>query len=325
MKAIKCLQYGNPEVLKMVEIDKPKPKDNEILIKNYATTVTVADCRVRGFNVPASFWLPARLFLGISKPRKQILGNELSGVIEEVGKNVSKFKTGDKVFAFTSKNMGAYAEYICLDENRCIALKPKKLSFGQSAALSFGGITALYFLEKCKIKNGEKILIYGASGSVGTSAVQLAKHFGANVTGVCSTENMELVKKTGAHNVIDYTKTDLSDIKEEYDIFFDAVGKADIPKSIKLLKPYGRYVHIVADPFTILKIKSKLAKKDIEIIGGSYNANVEQINCIKKFADDGFFVPVIDKQFDFTEIALAHEYVDKGHKKGNVIINIANI
>jgi NADPH:quinone reductase-like Zn-dependent oxidoreductase len=322
MKAIKCLKYGPPEVLKIVEIDKPKPKDNEILIKNYVTTVTVADCRVRGFDVPPSFRFFARLALGITKPRKSILGGELSGVVEEVGKNVLKFKKGDEIFAFTSHDLGGYAEYICLHDNKCIALKPNSLSFEKSAALSFGGITALFFLEKSNIKSGENILIYGASGSVGTYAVQLAKHFGAIVTGVCSTGNLELVKNLGADIVIDYSKTDLADINEKYDIFLDVVGKADIPNSIKLIKPNGRYIHTVADPFTEIKIKKLLKGKKIIFIGGTYKANAEQINIIKQFADEGIIKPVIDKVYNFDEISSAHEYVDKGHKKGNVVIKI---
>jgi NADPH:quinone reductase-like Zn-dependent oxidoreductase len=322
MKAIKCTKYGIPEVLKIVNIDKPKPKNNEILIKNYATTVTIADCRVRGFNVPASFWLFAKLALGFWKPRKPVLGSEFSGIIEEVGKNVTKFKIGDEVFAFTEHNFGAYAEYICINENSCIAIKPNNLSFEQSAALSFGGITALHFLKESKIKIGDKILIYGASGSVGTYAVQLSKYYGAIVTGICGTENLELIKNLGADNVIDYTKTDLTDISEKYDIFFDAVGKGNISKSIKLIKPYGRYIHTVADIFTDIIIKLKLFGKEIKLIGGTYNANIEQINYIGKLATEGIIKPVIDKKFSFEEIISAHEYVEKGHKKGNVIIKI---
>ena len=322
MKAIKCLRYGPPEVLKLVNMDKPKPKSHEILIKNFAATVTAADCRVRGFVVPPNFRFFARLALGILKPRKSILGNELSGIIEQTGKNVSKFKTGDEVFAFTSNNSGAYAEYICLDENQCIALKPKNMNFGQSAALSFGGITALYFLQSSKIKAGESILIYGASGSVGTYAVQLAKFYGADVTGVCSTDNLELVLKLGANNVIDYSKTDLAGISNKFDIFFDAVGKADISKSIALIKQDGRYIHTVTDPFTEKKIMSKLSGIGIKLIGGTYKANTDQINQIGKLAAEGAIIPVIDKIYNFNEIIAAHEYADKGHKKGNVIIKI---
>ncbi|MDR0812119.1 MAG: NAD(P)-dependent alcohol dehydrogenase [Paludibacter sp.] len=322
MKVIICTKYGSPEVLQMQEIEKPIPKDNEVLIKNFATTVTVADCRVRGFNVPKSFWLPARLAMGITKPRNAILGSELSGVIEVVGKNVTKFKVGDNVFAFLDHRMGAYAEYVCIAENDNIALKPENLTFEQSAALSFGGITALYFLQKANISKGEKVLIYGASGSVGTYAVQLAKYFGAEVTAVCSTENLGMVKNLGADNVIDYTATDLSALNEKFDLFFDAVGKSDIMQNIKIIKPQGRFIHTVADPFTEIKLQRQLSKSKIKLIGGTYNANLEQINFIKNLADKGIIKPVIDKQYAFNEIVKAHKYVDKGHKKGNVVIKI---
>ena len=324
MKAIICTKYGTPEVLKMVDVEKPTPKDNEVLIKNYATTVTVADCRVRGFVVPASFWLPARLALGIFKPRKSVLGCELSGVIENIGKNVTKFKIGDNVFAFTSQELGGYAEYICIKENGCIAVNPNNLNFEQSAALSFGGTTALHFLQKSKVTQGDKVLIYGASGSVGTYAIQLAKYFGAEVTGVCSAENLELVKNLGADKVIDYTSSDWINFNEKFDVFFDTVGKCEESKAISLIQPQGRYIHAVATPFTEIKIKRKLSKKNMEFIGDTFKATCEQLNFLKQLAEEGFIKPVIDRQYKFDEIATAHEYVDKGHKKGNVIIKIVN-
>jgi NADPH:quinone reductase-like Zn-dependent oxidoreductase len=324
IKAIVCTKYGAPEVLKMVEVEKPTPKDNEVLIKNYSTTVTVADCRVRGFDVPASFWLPAKLALGFSKPRQPILGNELSGIIEAVGKNVTKWKVGDEIFAFSGHKMGAYLEFCVLKDTDVIAVKPQNMNFEQSVALSFGGITALYFLKKANIQKGEKILIYGASGSVGTYAVQLAKYFGANVTGICSTTNLELLKNIGADAVIDYTATDLSEINEKFDIVFDVVGKADISKSIKLIKPNGRYLHAVTTPATEMKIRLKLLNTKIKLFGGTYNENIsaELIHSIKKLAEEGYITPVIDKKFDFDDIVSAHEYVGKGHKKGNVVIQI---
>jgi len=322
MKVIQCPRYGAPEVLKIVEVEKPTPKDNEILIKIYATTVTVADCRVRGFDVPASFWLPAKLALGFSKPRQSILGNELSGVIEAIGKNVTKFKVGDEIFAFTGHKMGAYLEFSVLKETDVIAIKPQNLTFEQSAALSFGGITAIHFLKKANIQKGEKILIYGASGSVGTYAVQMAKYFGATVTGVCSTANLELVKNIGADTVIDYTTTDLSEVNEKFDIVFDTVGKANISKIIQLINPNGRYLHAVTTPATEMKIRLKLLNTKIKLFGGTYNENIsaELIPLIKQLAEEGFIKPVIDRQYNFDEIGAAHEYVGKGHKKGNVVI-----
>ena len=323
MKAVICTKYGAPDVLKMVEVEKPTPKDNEVLIKNYATTVTVADCRVRGFDVPASFWLPARLALGLSKPRKSVLGGELSGVIENIGKNVTKFKVGDKVFAFMSQKFGAYAEYVCIEENDRTVLNPINLNFEQSAALSFGGTTALHFLKKGKVTQGDKVMIYGASGSVGTYAVQLAKYFGAEVTGVCSAENLELVKNLGANKVIDYTSADWTDFNEKFDVFFDTVGKCNESKAISMIKPQGRYIHAVATPFAEFKIKRKLSKNNMEFIGGTFKATSEQMTYVKQLVEEGYIKPVIDRQYKFDEIATAHEYVDKGHKKGNVVIRIA--
>jgi len=322
VKAIKCTKYGPPEVLKIVNIEKPKPNDNQILIKNYSTTVTVGDCRVRGFKVPPSFWLPARLTLGIIKPKNDILGGEFSGKIEETGKNVKKYRIGDEIFAFTGHNFGAYAEYVLLDEKSCIAVKPENLTFEQSSALSFGGISSLHFIEKCNIKKNEKIVIYGASGSLGTYAVQLAKYYGANVTGICGTSNLEIIKQIGADNVIDYRKTDLSEIDEKFDIFFDTVGKADISKSIKLIKPNGHYIHAVTDPFTEMKIKKIIKNTEIKFIGGTYKPNIDYINKIRELAVNNKIRPVIDRVYNFDDIVLAHEYVDKGHKKGNVVIKI---
>ena len=322
MKAVICTKYGAPEVLKIVEIEKPIPKDNEVLIKIYATTVTVADCRVRGFIVPKSFWLPAKFALGFSKPKQPVLGGELAGIVEDIGKNVTKFKTGDKVFAFPGHFLGAYAEYKCMNENDCIALKPENLSFEQSAALTFGGITALYFCQKATISKDKKVLVYGASGSVGTYAVQLANYFGAKVTGVCSTENLEWVKNLGADNIIDYTTNEWEALNEKFDVVFDAVGKMNIEKVIEITKPQGQYIHTVATPFTEIKLRQKLLKHKIKLIGGTYNATVEQINFIKKLAGEGFIIPVIDRTYSIDEVVDAHRYVDTGRKKGNVILKI---
>lgn len=324
MKAIQCTKYGPPGVLKMVEIAPPVPNDNQVLIKVFFTTVTVGDCRVRGFNVPLSYWLPAKLALGFTKPKLPILGGELSGVIEKAGKNVTKFKVGDKVFAFRGHKFGGYAEYICMDENECIALKPDNLSFEQAAALTFGGFAAWFFLHKGKVAKGEKLLIYGASGSVGSAAVQIAKYLGAEVTAVCSTGNLEMVRKLGADKVIDYTKTDFTELGEKFDAVFDAVGKTNIPKTIKVIKPNGRYLHSVTTPFTTLKLRLNLFGTNIKLVGGTYSGTVEQINFIKKIAEEGFIKPVIDRRYRLEEIVAAHEYVDKGHKKGNVTIKVAD-
>lgn len=322
MKAIICTKYGPPAVLKMADIETPDPRDDEVLIKVYFTTVSVGDCRVRGFNVPPSYWLPAKLAMGWTKPKQPILGTELSGIIEKVGKNVRKYRPGDQVFAYPGHKFGGYAEYACMDENACMAIKPENLSFEEAAALPFGGITAWYFLEKGKVTKGEKLLIYGASGAVGSAAVQIAKYLGADVTAVCSTANLEMVKKLGAGKVIDYTKTDFTALGEKFEVIFDTVGKTDIPKTIKVIKPHGRYLHSVTSPGTELKIRLNLLGTNIKLVGGNAVGTVEQINFIKKIVEEGFFKPVIDRQYRFDEITAAHEYVDKGHKRGNVVIKV---
>ena len=231
MKAIVYERYGPPEVLQLKEVDKPTPQDNEVLIKTYATTVTSGDWRVRSLNVPAGFGLIMRLVFGVSRPKQPILGSELAGVIESVGKDVRKFKVGDPVFAFSDAAMGCYAEYKCMAEDGAVVPKPSSLTFEEAAALSFGGTTALDFLRRGNLQSGERVLINGASGSVGTAAVQLAKHFGAIVTGVCSNANVELVRSLGASYVIDYTQEDFTQNGETYDVIVDTVGTAPFSRS----------------------------------------------------------------------------------------------
>jgi NADPH:quinone reductase-like Zn-dependent oxidoreductase len=322
MKAVLCTKYGPPEVLKIREIEKSVPKDDEILIKVYATTVTSADSRIRGFRVPTSFWIPARLALGIRSPKINVLGSELAGEIESVGRDVTKFKAGDQVVAYPGHHGGGYAEYTCMGEDSAVAIKPTNLSYEEAAALSFGGNTALYFMKQANIKDGQKVLIYGASGSVGTYAVQLAKSFGAEVTGVCSTSNIDLVKSLGALKVIDYTKEDFTKNGKIYDVIFDAVGKSSLSDCLESLHKDGIYLQAVADPSTSLQMFLNSINNTKILKGGTAVPTAENLDFLKELVETGEIKPVIDKTYPLDQIVEAHRYVDKGHKKGNVVIKL---
>lgn len=308
MKAVVYTKYGPPAVLHLTELAQPVPRDHEVLIKVVATTVTVGDTRMRSFTVPRGQWLPARLYLGILKPKRPILGMELAGTVEVTGKDVTRFRPGDAVFASTFEmGFGAYAEYICLPADGLLALKPANLSFGEAAAAVGGGMTAWRCLQRGHIQPGQTVLIYGASGAVGSNAVQLASHhFGADVTGVCSTANLDLVCALGARQVIDYTREDFTQNGAAYDVVFDAVAKIPPAHAKKALKPGGVYLNVHRDAHAV-----------------SGQVRWAELLALKELIEGGKLRPVIDRSYPLEQIVEAHRYVDQGHKKGNVVITIA--
>jgi len=309
MKAVICKKYGEPEVLKLEDIPKPKPKDNEVCVKIHATAVTNSDIFIRGSKLPFPIIIPFRLMIGITRPRKSIIGLVFSGEVESIGKSIKRFKPGDIVFGLTGFNLGAYAEYMCMKETDskrgCISIKPKNISHEEATMAAYGGLLAFQYIEKGNIEKNQKVLIYGASGTTGTIAIQIAKHLGAEVTGVCSTSNLEMVKNLGADFVIDYTKQDSISDGEYFDFVLDAVGKMKTSK-LKIacknaLSPNGKYV---------------------SIDNGDLKLDSQRLNKIKEFVESGYIKPLLDKTYLLEEIVEAHRFVEKGHKKGGVAITV---
>lgn len=324
MKAVVHTKYGPPDELQLKEVEKPVPGDNEVLIKIHATTVTSSDCNVRNFTfVPKSFLFFARAMFGFKKPKISILGIDIAGEIEAVGKVVKQFRKGDQVFGSPGTKMGGHAEYCCVPEDGAIALKPADMPWEDAAAISLAGNTALFFIRDLgKIQAGQKILIHGASGAIGTYAVQLAKYYGAQVTGVCSARNAALVKSLGADKVIDYTKEDFTQTDERYDIVFDVVGKTTFSESKGILKPTGIYLENMLELKDILKMIGTSIIGGKKIKGGVSKERAENLYFFTELMESGKLKPVIDKIFPLEKTAEAFEYVEQGHKKGNVVITV---
>ncbi len=327
LKAIVHTRFGSPDELQFEETEKPVPRGNEVLIKIHATTVTSTDCNVRNFTfVPSVFQLPARLFMfGVFRPRIHILGIDLAGEVEAVGKNVKRFKKGDQVFGTPGMAFGAHAEYTCVPQDGVLTIKPAKMAWAEAAPIFLGASTALYYLRnKGHIQAGHKLLVYGASGAIGTYAVQLAKYFGAEVTGVCSTTNVEMVKSLGADKIIDYTQEDYTQRGETYDLILDTVGKTSFTRCKNSLKQNGIFLPVVMDLSELFQIAWTGFSGGKKVKGGVADGSVEDLDFFKKLIMAGKLKPVIDRCYPLEKTAEAFRYVEKGHKKGNVVIAVSD-
>lgn len=324
MKAVVYQQYGSPEVLTLSEIEKPSLKNDEILVKVHATSVTTGDVNLRNFVfVPHGFRLITRLVFGINKPKKHVLGIEFAGEVAAVGSEVSKFKVGDAVFGLDGTNWGAYAEYKAVSQNVGVTHKPTNLSYDQAVAIPNGSLTALTFLSKLgKVQPGEKVLIVGASGSVGSAAVQIAKYLGAEVTGVCSARNVDLVKSLGADHVIDYSKEDFTKGRKTYDVIFDTVNKTRFRKCKRILNNGGRFLVGAGGPLAFLQMARTALFGSKKVLAGTSSESQENLAFIKELVEQGHIKPVIDRSYPLAKIVEAHSYVDTGHKRGNVVVTI---
>jgi NADPH:quinone reductase-like Zn-dependent oxidoreductase len=322
MKAAVYERYGPPEVVEIREVPKPEPKEGEVLVKVRATTVTSGDWRVRSLIVPRGFGFLSRLVFGYSKPRQPILGTELAGDVEAVGKGVTTFKAGDPVFAFAGAKMGCHAEYRCVPAGGLILPKPAALSYDEAAALSFGGTTALDFFRRGKLQPGESVLVNGASGGVGSAAVQIARHLGAHVTAVTSSANVELVRSLGAHEVIDYKQDDFTRNGKTYDVIMDVVGTAPFSRSKSSLKKGGRLLGVLGTLAELLQAPWASLTSGRKVIAGPVPERLDDLRTLATIAEAGAFKPVIDRRFPFDQIVEAHRLVDSGRKRGNVIVTL---
>lgn len=323
MKAAVYRRYGGPEVVELAEVAKPVPNDNEVLVRIHATTVSTGDFRARSLKLPGGFAFMGRPVFGLFGPRQPILGTELAGVVESVGPAVTRFKPGDEVFAFPAARYGSHAEYRVMPENGAIALKPANLSFEQATALSFGGANALFFLRKAGIKAGDRVLVVGASGSVGSAAVQIARHFGAKVTGLTSTANLDLVRSLGADEVIDYTAEDFTDRGPAWDIIVDTTGTAPLARSEKALRPGGRLAMVTGTLAEAVGLKRPARGSGKKVIAGVSKITPDDLRYLARIAADGEYRPLVDRVYPLESVSEAHEYVEQGHKRGNVVMTVA--
>ena len=326
MKAIVLTKFGPPNGLQLQEVATPTPKDHEVLIKIYATTVTAGDCQLRSLKFPIWLRLPVRIYAGYIRRGNMILGQELAGEIEAVGKEVTRFRKGDQVFGWTGLGLGAYAEYTCLPEHGVLAIKPSSMTYEEAAPLPVGGLDAVYFMRKGRIQPGQKVLIHGAGGSIGTFAVQLAKYYGADVTGVDSAEKLDLLRSLGADQVIDYTREDFTRSGETYDVIFDVVGKSSFSRSVRSLTLHGRY--LLGNARLSQRVRGRWiprssSKQVIPWAARTASEYTRDSKFLTELIEAGKVHSVIDRRYPLAQIAEAHRYVDAGHKKGNVVITVA--
>ncbi len=322
MKAAVYRKFGGPEVVKIEEVATPTPKKNEVLVRNHAATVSAADHRLRAKDVPKGLGYVVPLFLGVFAPRHKILGMDMAGTVEAIGVDVTRFKVGDEVVGMTGRKLSGHAEYVTMGADAAIALKPKNMSFEEAVTLPFGGLTALDYLQRLPVRAGHKVLVNGASGAVGTAAVQLAKHFGAHVTGVCSGGNRDLVLSLGADEVIDYTIEDFTKNGKTYDAIVECVGNAPFSRVENSIKSGGALLFVIADLKSMLSAKRYSKRSGKLVTAADWKQTREAMEYLVKLAESGEFRAVIDETYPFEEIVLAHRYVDTGHKVGNVVVTI---